>query len=173
MNATDTVCNRPLRNEGYVLVSCAAVLGTLAFLTVLMRLFVAVRQKSLGYDDLFACLAACMSIPNSIGLATSAKMGLGRDIWTLTPFEITRIQKVGVIRSPVRVTLTYHSGHIYLPELLLLVFRLPKTVFLVLLPPNFSFRTRTMVVLCRHSAVGWVCSRLWVRDDLCLLANFW
>ena len=109
MNATDTVCNRPLRNEGYVLVSCAAVLGTLAFLTVLMRLFVAVRQKSLGYDDLFACLAACMSIPNSIGLATSAKMGLGRDIWTLTPFEITRIQKVGVIRSPVRV-----SSHISL-----------------------------------------------------------
>jgi hypothetical protein len=103
MNATDTVCNRPLRNEGYVLVGCAAVLGTIAFLTVLVRLFVGVRQKSLGYDDLFACPAAFMSVPNSIGLATSAKMGLGRDIWTLTPFEITRVQKVGTICLSMRV----------------------------------------------------------------------
>lgn len=77
-----------------MLVNCAAVLGTIAFLAVLMRLLVAIRQRSFGYDDLFACLAACMSVPNSIGLATSAKLGLGRDMWTLTSYEITRVQKV-------------------------------------------------------------------------------
>ncbi|KAJ8107711.1 hypothetical protein OPT61_g8678 [Boeremia exigua] len=94
MNATDTVCDRPVRNGGHVLVICAAVLGSLAFLALLIRIFVAVRQHSFGYDDLFACLAGCMSVPNSIGLAISARIGLGRDIWTLTPFEITRVQKV-------------------------------------------------------------------------------
>ena len=94
MNATDAICDRPMRNEGHVLIICAAVLGPVAFLAVLMRLSVAVRQNSFGYDDLFACLAACMSVPNSIGLATSAKLGLGSDIWTLTPYEITRVQKV-------------------------------------------------------------------------------
>lgn len=93
MNATDTICDRPRRDEGRVLLVCTAVLGTLAFIAVLVRVSVAVRQKSLGYDDLFACFAACMSVPNSIGLAVSARLGLGRDIWTLTPSEITRVQK--------------------------------------------------------------------------------
>ena len=71
------------------------------------------------------------------------------------------------------LSLTYHSDYTHLPESQLLVFRFPEIVFLVLLPPNFPFRTRTMVVLCRYSAVDWVRSRLWVRDDLCLLANLW
>ncbi len=107
MNATDTVCDRPIRDEGHVLVTCAAVLGTIAFLAVLMRVSVAWRQKSFGLDDMFACLAACMSVPNSIGLATSAKLGLGRDIWTLTPFEITRVQKVTVLGGIVGDELTH------------------------------------------------------------------
>lgn len=99
MNATDAICNRPQRDEGYVLVICAAVLGIFALIAVLMRTFIAVRQKSFGYDDVFACLAASMSVPNSIGLATSARLGLGRDVWTLTPTEITRIQKVRTLGS--------------------------------------------------------------------------
>ena len=94
MNATDTVCDRPFRDNGRVLVICAATLGPLALLAIAMRLYVAIRQMSFGHDDLFACLAACMSVPNSIGLATSARLGLGRDIWTLTVHEITRVNKV-------------------------------------------------------------------------------
>lgn len=94
MNATDTVCDRPLRDDGHVLLICATTLGPLALLAVAMRLYVAIRQDSFGQDDLFACLAACMSVPNSIGLATSAKLGLGRDIWTLNHYEITRVNKV-------------------------------------------------------------------------------
>lgn len=35
MNATDTVCNSPHRDEGYVPVTCATVLGTSALLAVL------------------------------------------------------------------------------------------------------------------------------------------
>lgn len=95
MDATDTTCGWPQKDESHVLVSCAAVLGTFALIAVLMRVFVAVRQRSFEYNDLLACLAACMAVTNSIRLATSARLGLGRDIWTLTPFEVTRIQKVG------------------------------------------------------------------------------
>lgn len=94
MNATDAICDRPMRNEGHVLIICAAVLGPVAFLAVLMRLSVAVRQNSFGYDDLFACLAACMSVTNSIGSTMAGKLGLGRDVWTLTPYDITRLLKV-------------------------------------------------------------------------------
>jgi hypothetical protein len=60
----------------------------------MMRIFVAIRQNSFGYDDLFACLASLMAVPNFIGLAISAKLGLGRDMWTLTPEEIERCLRV-------------------------------------------------------------------------------
>ena len=138
-----------------------------------MRLFVAMCQKSFGYEDLFACLAACMSVPNSIGLATSAKMGLGRDIWTLTPFEITRVQKVGAICLSMRVNShisfrSYTSARAStsgVPD--------SKNCVSCFFPPYFPFRTCTMVVLCRHSTIDWVYSKLWFCDDLCLLANPW
>lgn len=99
MNATESVCDRPLRDDGHILVKCAATLGPLALLAVAMRLYVAIRQRSFGHDDLFAFLSACMSVPNSIGLATSARLGLGRDIWTLTQYEITRLNKVSGLRN--------------------------------------------------------------------------
>jgi hypothetical protein len=99
MNATDTVCDRPLRDDGHILIIYAATLGPLALLAVAMRLYVAIRQRSFGYDDLFACLAVSMSVSNSIGLATSARLGLGRDIWTLTQHEITRVNKVSELRT--------------------------------------------------------------------------
>jgi hypothetical protein len=74
MNATDTVCDRPLRDDGHILVIYAATLGPLALLAVAMRLYVAIRQRSFGYDDLF-------------------------DIWTLTQHEITRVNKVSELRT--------------------------------------------------------------------------
>lgn len=94
MNATDTICDRPIRHEGHIMIYCAIILGSFAGLAVLMRLYVAIRQRSFGYDDLFACLAAGMSLPNSAGLARAGKLGLGRDIWTLKPYQISRVQKV-------------------------------------------------------------------------------
>jgi hypothetical protein len=39
-----------------------------------------------------------MAVPNFIGLAISAKLGLGRDMWTLTPEEIERCLRVSFIR---------------------------------------------------------------------------
>jgi hypothetical protein len=63
----------------------------------MMRIFVAIRQNSFGYDDLCACLASLMAVPNFIGLAISAKLGLGRDMWTLTPEEIERCLRVKCI----------------------------------------------------------------------------
>lgn len=76
------------------MIYCAIILGSFAGLAVLMRLYVAIRQRSFGYDDLFACLAAGMSLPNSAGLARAGKLGLGRDICTLKPYQISRVQKV-------------------------------------------------------------------------------
>jgi len=69
----------------------ATVLGSLAFLAVAARVFIAIRQRTFGYDDMFACLACCMAVPNFVGLANAE---IGRDIWTLTPDEITTTQKV-------------------------------------------------------------------------------
>lgn len=173
MNLTDVVCKRERRDESHVLFISAVVLGTIAFLAVLMRMFVAAQQKNSGYDDLFALLAACMSVPNSIGLATTAKLGLGKDIWTLTPLQITRIQKVSSPGDAPRLHLTLLSGRIYMPEFLLLVLWLSKAVLPLLLSTDLPFRARAMVVLCGHNTFDWLCRRVRLDDDLCLLADIW
>lgn len=94
-NATSIVCEQPIRDRTHVLIYSATICGSFALLAVLMRIFVAYRQKSFGYDDLCACLASCMAVPNFIGLTISAKLGLGRDMWTLTPEEIQKCLRVG------------------------------------------------------------------------------
>jgi hypothetical protein len=93
-NATAVVCERPIRDRTNVLIYSATICGSFAFLAVVMRIFVALRQHSFGYDDLCACLASCMAVPNFIGLTISAKMGLGRDMWTLTPEQIENCLRV-------------------------------------------------------------------------------
>lgn len=98
-NTTATVCERPVRDKTYVLLYASTICGSLALLGVLMRIFVAVRQNSFGYDDLCACLASAMAVPNFIGLAISAKQGLGKDIWTLTPEEIQKCLRVSCLRD--------------------------------------------------------------------------
>lgn len=74
----------------------ATICRSSAALAVIVRLYVALRLNIFGYDDLFACLASCMAVPNFIGLTISAKLGLGKDIWTLTPEQVTAVQTVGV-----------------------------------------------------------------------------
>ena len=59
-----------------------------------------------------------------------------------------------------------------MPESLLLVFRVPETVFLMLLSPHIPIREREEMVLHWDSVDDRLCG--WVRshNDLCLLARF-
>jgi hypothetical protein len=95
MNATDTVCDRPIRDQSHVLIDVNAVLGSLALFAVLMRVFIAVQLHNFGYDDLCACLAGFVAVPHFVGSIILAMSGLGRDIWTLAPGKIIEILKVG------------------------------------------------------------------------------
>lgn len=58
-----------------------------------------------------------------------------------------------------------------MPEFLLLVLRVPETMFLMLLSPHIPIREREEMVLRWDSFVDRLCG--WVRshNDLCLLAH--
>jgi hypothetical protein len=172
-NATSVVCERPIRDKTYVLIYSATICGSFAFLAVVMRVFVALRQNSFGYDDLCACLASCMAVPNFIGLTISAKQGLGRDMWTLTPEEIQRCLRVsydGWLLSGEGLRLTSDPANLRLPKLLLLVLWIHKADLLVLLSAHISVRKHEDVVFHWYCNIVRIRCRLWSPYDVCLLA---
>jgi hypothetical protein len=100
-NATDAVCERPIRDQSRVLIDVNAALGVLALLAVLMRVSLAIRLHSFGSDDFFACLAGLFALPHFVGSIVIARIGMGRDIWTIPPEGISNILKV---RASIRPT---------------------------------------------------------------------
>ncbi|KAL3587997.1 hypothetical protein FPOAC2_13896 [Fusarium poae] len=90
-NTTLTACSAPVRNRRNQFVSLNAVMGIFSGLFVLQRfltkLFI---NLPLGLDDLFIVLVMCAAVPSNIinayGLAPN---GIGRDIWTITPQQVT------------------------------------------------------------------------------------
>ncbi|QPG94069.1 hypothetical protein C2857_004435 [Epichloe festucae Fl1] len=92
-NVTETVCNRPIRDKRGLYDALNYSANTIAAMVVIVRLvykqFWSYR-KQLGYDDwviLFALITgiAC-TIINKVGLTDH---GLGKDVWTIPPSQIT------------------------------------------------------------------------------------
>ncbi|GAB0135218.1 hypothetical protein EsDP_00003564 [Epichloe bromicola] len=92
-NVTETVCNRPIRDKRGRYDAMNYSTNTIAAMVVIVRLvykqFWSYRRQ-LGYDDwviLFALIIgiAC-SIINKVGLTAH---GLGKDVWTIPPSQIT------------------------------------------------------------------------------------
>lgn len=98
-NATDTICERPIRDQSHILIDVNAALGALALLALLIRVFLAVRLHSFGNDDFFACLAGLFALPHFVGSIVIANIGMGIDIWTIMPERISDILKVILLRS--------------------------------------------------------------------------
>lgn len=91
-NVTDTACGVPVRDAGKDYNILSITLGCISAAVLLLRLgyklFIA--NMSLGWDDYMILMTVLSGVPGTVitSLGTIAN-GLGRDIWTLTPTQIT------------------------------------------------------------------------------------
>ncbi|KAL2172386.1 hypothetical protein VTG60DRAFT_6225 [Thermothelomyces hinnuleus] len=93
-NATATLCKEPVRDRSLVAPIATAITGGLALSFVLLRVYESgFRKKEFHWADLWAVLAMISSIPMDVGEFFMRAHGMGRDIWTLTPEEITKVVK--------------------------------------------------------------------------------
>ncbi|EFY88258.1 integral membrane protein, putative [Metarhizium acridum CQMa 102] len=91
MNTTQTTCNRPIRDKAarYQIVSNTLVI--IAALFIVQRFaFKFYTRLELGLDDWCTLLTLVAGIPSTVINAHFLTVnGIGRDIWTLTPEQIT------------------------------------------------------------------------------------
>jgi hypothetical protein len=91
-----TTCGAPVRSHGqdYVLLSNIMVSVAAAFVAVRFAFKLVVARLDIGYDD-WAVLATLIAATPSaiITVFGTVKHGLGRDIWTLSPYDITTMLK--------------------------------------------------------------------------------
>lgn len=91
-NVTDTSCGVPIRDAGKSYNILSITLGCISAAVLLLRLgyklFIA--KIPLGWDDYMIFFTVLAGVPGTVitSLGTIAN-GLGRDIWTLTPAQIT------------------------------------------------------------------------------------
>ncbi|KAF5001159.1 hypothetical protein FGRMN_1183 [Fusarium graminum] len=90
-NATMTQCHAPVRNQHTEFVVSNAVMGIFSAIFALQRLITKFCWKlPFGLDDLFMIPVMVLAVPciliNHYGLGHN---GMGRDIWTLKPEQIT------------------------------------------------------------------------------------
>ena len=104
MNASLTSCGAPVRNLGpqYVLLSNILFPVAAAFVIVRFAYKALVAGLEFGYDDyiVFATMLSLIVTPimNVFGLV---KNGLGRDLWTLRPDQITQLLKCYYVMASV------------------------------------------------------------------------
>ncbi|RGP79401.1 integral membrane [Fusarium longipes] len=94
-NTSMTLCGAPIRNRQHEVLAMNNILGTVSGIFVLQRFATKLFFKlPLGLDDLFIGLSMIFAIPcitiNSHGLIPN---GMGRDIWTVEPDQITEFGK--------------------------------------------------------------------------------
>lgn len=91
-NVTTNTCGYPVRNSSHKLNIVAILFSVLSTLFVLQRFAVKIFSPDLllGLDDWMVLLATLIQAPLSgIACAAGIPNGLGKDIWTLTPEQIT------------------------------------------------------------------------------------
>ncbi|TVY83257.1 Satratoxin biosynthesis SC1 cluster protein [Lachnellula suecica] len=95
-NATETSCGVPVRSKTAMYNTISTTFGVLSGFVVLLRIASKfLTHAEWGWDDLAVGLTLATGIPTSVlvphGLTSN---GLGRDIWTVTPKEITEFLHV-------------------------------------------------------------------------------
>ncbi|KAM3423899.1 hypothetical protein BST61_g1294 [Cercospora zeina] len=101
-NVTETLCNRPVRKVSDIPIGTyiGAALATTAYL---MRMLSKVAfpcdrgariDNDLWWDDAVITVAWVIMIPISVLSGYVAKLGMGRDVWTIHPDNLTQLLKV-------------------------------------------------------------------------------
>ncbi|KAH6651625.1 hypothetical protein BKA67DRAFT_692892 [Truncatella angustata] len=120
-NTTQTMCQAPIRNKTVEYNAVSTTLMAIACIFVLVRLGYKkfFTQIDLGLDDWFIFLTLINCVPSAvINVSLLSYNGLGRDIWTLTPDQITDFARAFFI-----ITLLYFS-EVFVLKLSLLFFYL-------------------------------------------------
>ncbi|KAK6076408.1 CFEM domain-containing protein [Seiridium cupressi] len=120
-NTTQTMCGAPIRNKTVEYNVVSTTLMAIACLFVLVRLGYRkfFTSTDLGLDDWFIFLTLINCVPSAvINVSMLSANGLGRDIWTLTPDQITNFALGFWI-----ITLLYFS-EVFVLKLALLFFYL-------------------------------------------------
>ncbi|KAK0762926.1 hypothetical protein N5P37_004452 [Trichoderma harzianum] len=91
-NLTSVACNQPIRDKSKHYIALSNTFGVLAGVFVLQRLAYKIwARMGLSGDDWMALATIFVGIPSTtISAHGVTKPGLGRDIWTLRPADITR-----------------------------------------------------------------------------------
>lgn len=90
-NVTETTCGAPVRNKSQSYYALSIAFGVISGAVVAVRLLSKFFTNSeFGLDDVFVTATLVTGIPSSVltvhGIISN---GLGRDIWTVTPKQIT------------------------------------------------------------------------------------
>jgi hypothetical protein len=90
-NVTETVCGAPIRSKSESYYALCISLGVITGAIVILRFMSKfLANAEFGMDDYFIAFTMAIGVPSSIltvhGVISN---GLGRDIWTLTPKQIT------------------------------------------------------------------------------------
>lgn len=115
------MCGAPVRDKTVEYNVVSTTLMAIACLFVLVRLSYKkfFTRTELGLDDWFIFLALLNCVPSAIiNVSMLSHNGLGRDIWTLTPEQITSFAKAFFI-----ITILYFS-EVFVLKLSLLFFYL-------------------------------------------------
>jgi hypothetical protein len=95
-NASMTACGAKVRSHGqdYILLSNVMIVIAAAFVAVRFAFKLIVARLDIGYDDWSVLATLIAASPSAvITVFGTVKNGLGRDIWTLTPYQITTMLK--------------------------------------------------------------------------------
>ncbi|KAL6705438.1 hypothetical protein ACN47E_006703 [Coniothyrium glycines] len=95
-NISLTNCGAPVRAHGqdYVVLSNTMVVIATIFVAIRFTFKATVSRMDFGYDDWCVLATLVAATPSAvITVFGTVKNGLGRDIWTLTPTEITQMLK--------------------------------------------------------------------------------
>lgn len=92
-NASLTSCGAPVRDRSAEYILLSNVMAVIAAVCVLTRFGYKISTKlDLGLDDWFVLATMVSAVPSAIiTVFGTTKNGLGKDIWTLTPDEITNV----------------------------------------------------------------------------------
>lgn len=91
-----TTCNAPVRDKTLLFRTVNITLGVISAVCVLLRITykVIVTVYELGLDDYFILITLIAGVPSTvISDRGTAANGLGKDIWTLHPYQVTNFVK--------------------------------------------------------------------------------
>ncbi|PMD36331.1 hypothetical protein L207DRAFT_602395 [Hyaloscypha variabilis F] len=95
-NVTETACGAPIRNKSKPLYTMSICLCTISGAIVVLRFTSKLLANSeFALDDFFIAMSLVVDISINVLIVTGLiSNGLGRDIWTLTPEQITHFLRI-------------------------------------------------------------------------------